>query len=163
RPNLLQTIDNGMGRVESVDYRSSTEYYVDDWDRGQQWTTRTAFPVTVVRRMSAQDLNSGQVYVTENSYQGAYYDGRQHTFRGFLNAFQREIGDGTAPSLVTSLQFDVGREEESRKGLVLRQDLLVDGADAQCPSDLGGACTAGAASGCFSCEQYMLETRALAT
>jgi len=34
-PHLLSRIENGLGRTITLSYRTSTDYYVDDWDAGQ--------------------------------------------------------------------------------------------------------------------------------
>ena len=47
-PHLLTSIENGLGRTITLTYRTSTDYYVDDWDAGQPWTLRSPVPVTVV-------------------------------------------------------------------------------------------------------------------
>jgi YD repeat-containing protein len=125
--NLLTRIDNGLGRVIAFTYRTSTNYYVDDWNAGGQWTQRSPVAVPVVSRSTVTDKLSGAVYATEYSYRNAYYDGAEKTFRGFALAEQKDIGDATAPTQVTQLVFDTGKDNESRKGLLLQKDIVGEG------------------------------------
>lgn len=125
--NLLTTIDNGLGRVIAFSYRTSTDYYVDDWNGGAQWTQRSPVAVPVVSRSTVTDKHGGAIYVTDYSYRNAYYDGVEKTFRGFALAEQRDIGDASAPTQVTQLIFDTGKDNESRKGMLLQKDVLGDG------------------------------------
>ncbi len=131
-PNLLTSIDNGLGRVISFTYRTSTDYYVDDWNAGQQWTQRSPVAVPVVSRSTVFDKHSSANYITDYTYRNAYYDGAEKTFRGFALAEQKDIGDAaasnaTAPPQVTQLVFDTGKDNESRKGMLLQKDVVGEG------------------------------------
>lgn len=68
--------------------------------------------------MTVKDLNSGQEYVSEYFYRDGYYDGKEKEFRGFGEVKKVEYGDASAPTLITSYVFDVGKSEESRKGMI---------------------------------------------
>ena len=127
QPNLLTRIDNGLGRVINFSYRTSTDYYVDDWNAGRQWTQRSPVAVPVVSRSMVTDKLSGAVYATEYTYRNAYYDGTEKTFRGFALAEQKDIGDTTAPTQVIQLVFDTGKDNESRKGMLLQKDIVGEG------------------------------------
>lgn len=118
-PNLLTKISNGLGMETTIDYRSSTDDYVIAWETGNPWATKVPFPVQVVNRVRVKDLNSGQEYVTDYSYRDGYYDGAEKQFRGFGSVDQLTNGEAGAPALLTRHAFDVGKEEESRKGLPL--------------------------------------------
>ena len=126
-PNLLTTIDNGLGRLISLSYRTSTDYYVEEWNAGQQWTQRSPVPVTVVARSTVTDNNSGQVYTTDYAYRNAWYDGKEKTFRGFAIAQETDHRDATAPTRILQMIFDTGKENESRKGMLLQQDVIGEG------------------------------------
>lgn len=117
-PNLLTKISNGLGRETEIHYRASTEEYLADRDNGASWSSSLPFPVQVVANVTVRDLNSGHEYQVEYHYRDGYYDGEEKEFRGFGGVRKVEHGEITAPTLLTSYTFDVGREEESRKGLV---------------------------------------------
>src|SRR6185503_14575155 len=49
-----------------------------------------------------------------------YYDAEEKQFRGFANVEQVEVGDATAPTLVTRSRFDTGRFYDAMKGRLLQ-------------------------------------------
>ncbi|MCP4643283.1 MAG: hypothetical protein GY851_22740, partial [bacterium] len=116
-PNLLKTIENGIGRVTTLDYATSTRYVLED---GQNWPDPLPFPVDVVSQVTVED-SLGSAYVTTLHYHEGYYDPEEHEFRGFAKAEQMELGDASAPTLVTRFEFDTGRNVEAMKGKILRQ------------------------------------------
>lgn len=83
KPHLLNRIDNHMGAVTSLDYASSTEFYLADKAKGQPWITRLPFPVHVVRQVEVWDAVSGDRIVNRYSYHHGFYDGLEREFRGF--------------------------------------------------------------------------------
>jgi len=136
-PNLLTGIDNGLGSEIVISYRSSTDYYLEARRSGNPWKKgmRIPFPVQVVSKRVVRDKNSGQEYVTDFSYRDGYYDATAREFRGFGGAEKIERGDPSAPSLKTHYVFDVGRVEESRKGIVLGTSTLTENGGAGRPGD----------------------------
>ena len=58
----------------------------------------------------------GHQYVTQFRYHDGYYDPVEKQFRGFGRVEQIDVGDPTAPSLITRSHFDTGRIHESMKG-----------------------------------------------
>jgi RHS repeat-associated protein len=117
-PNLLAKITNGLGMETTITYKSSTEDYLADRNKGVPWVTVLPFPVQVVGRVDVKDNNSGAVYTTEYAYRDGYYDGIEKEFRGFGGLRKISYGETTAPTLVTNYVFDVGKTEKSRKGMV---------------------------------------------
>lgn len=130
QPLLLNSIDNGLGRTYQIEYKPSTEYYIADLENERPWTTTLPFPVHVVSRVTVHDANSGEDYVTDYTYRNGYYDGIQKEFRGFAEVVATEHGDNTAPTTMTRYRYDVGHEDESRKGLIL--ETVVLGEDGSC-------------------------------
>jgi RHS repeat-associated protein len=118
-PNLLNRIENGLGRVTEIEYQTSSAFALQDAAQGQPWPDPMPFPVSVVSRVRTAD-SLGHSYVTEFYYHDGYYDGAEKEFRGFARVEQVDIGDPTAPTLVTRSYFDTGREFEVMKGKVLR-------------------------------------------
>lgn len=134
KPNLLETIDNGLGRRIRLEYRTSTDYYIAARDRGQPWVRGLHTVVPVISQTTVTDLNSGQDYVSKFEYQDGYYSGLDRQFRGFEKVAQAQCGDETAPTRVSVHSFDVGLTEASLKGKVRQVDTLVPDRPARCDS-----------------------------
>ena len=150
-PNLLVSVDNGLGSVTTMEYKSSTSYYLEAIASGNPWQTKLPYPVTLVGKKTVLDKNSAQEYVTVYVYRDGYYDGEEREFRGFQVVEQVETGGPGAPTLKTRHAFDVGKTEESRKGLPLERTLLKENGSSTPPS------------GIFSQTLFSLDTRELAT
>ncbi|HEY5912362.1 MAG TPA: toxin TcdB middle/N-terminal domain-containing protein [Verrucomicrobiae bacterium] len=118
-PNMLVAISNGIGRVTLIGYEPSTKFALDDAGAGQPWPDPMPFPVTVVSAVTNGD-SMGHWYVSNYRYHDGYYDPDEKQFRGFGCAEQTEVGDDTAPTLVTRSYFDTGRYHEALKGRLLR-------------------------------------------
>jgi RHS repeat-associated protein len=165
KPNQLHIIDNGLGRRITIEYKSSTDDYVEAREKGNPWKTVSPFPMQVVSRVVVTpgldldgDRSRRDEYVTEFVYRDAYYDGYEKEFRGFGFVKKIERGDGNAPTKVTRIAFHTGApdevdndgddavderseaggaEEEPLKGRVLRQEV----------SDAGGGADSVAGDG----------------
>ncbi len=136
QPFLLASIDNGRGRTIAIDYKSSIEDYIADWDADRPWEIKLPFPVQVVRQMSVHDANSGDTYTIDYHYRDGFYDGEQKEFRGFVRSQEIKRGDHTAETTVTNLVYDVGMSDESRKGMLLESEVLSEGG--HCSGDYAG-------------------------
>jgi RHS repeat-associated protein len=117
--HLLTAITNGIGRITTITYRPSTEYRLADAEAGKPWPDAVPFPVPVVARVDTFD-SLGHRYATEFRYHDGYYDPEQKQFRGFARVEQVDLGDASAPTLVSRSYFDTGRDHEVMKGKVLR-------------------------------------------
>lgn len=148
QPFLLRTVDNGLGRTIQITYKSSIEDYIADWDAKQPWAVNLPFPVQVVNRVTVQDANSGDDYLIDYHYRDGYYDGVQKEFRGFVRSQETKVGDATAATTITNLVYDVGMDDEARKGMLLERTILA----------AGGHC-AGDYVGCFQRTVNQLTTR----
>ena len=116
-PNLLNSVDNGIGGRTRMHYSSSVAEMVRDAGAGRPWSQTLPFPVPVVSTMEVDDgLNT---YRTEFAYRDGYYDAVEKEFRGFAEVVKTELGDETIPSLTTSYSFDTGRNVEALKGKLL--------------------------------------------
>lgn len=118
-PNLLKTISNGIGRVTEIEYRSSTEFSAEDERAGRPWADRVPNPMQLVSAIIVRD-SMGHAYRSEIRYRDGYYDPIEKQFRGFREVIQRDVGDATAPTLVSRSLFDTGKEHEVMKGRLLR-------------------------------------------
>ena len=116
-PNLLESVDNGIGGRTRIHYSSSVAEMVRDAAAGQPWSQTIPFPVPVV---SAVEVDDGRnTYRTEFAYRDGYYDPEEKEFRGFAEVVKTDLGDGTIPNLVTSHSFHTGRNVEALKGKLL--------------------------------------------
>lgn len=115
RPNLLRSIDNGIGQVTTIEYKSSTAYLVADRNNNREWKYKVPIPVNVVAKISVFDGRKNS-YTREMTYHDGYYDGNEKEFRGFEKAEQRDVGDTTAPDLIMAYMYDTGAATEALKG-----------------------------------------------
>lgn len=83
KPNLLATVNNGMGAVTRVTYAPSTHFYQRDKAAGKPWATRLHFPVQVVESVEVLDLIARNRFVTRYAYHHGFFDGGEREFRGF--------------------------------------------------------------------------------
>ena len=117
-PNTLTAISNGIGRVTLIGYQPSTDFALDDAAAGNPWPDPMPLPVTVIASVTNLD-SLGHQYVTRFHYHNGYYDPDEKQFRGFAGAEQLDLGDPTAPTLITHSSFDTGRAFEAMKGKLL--------------------------------------------
>lgn len=83
KPHLLQRYNNGMGKTVTVEYKSSTHFYLEDKLQGVEWATRLPFPVHCISKITTRDLVSDTRYAQEYRYRHGYYDHEEREFRGF--------------------------------------------------------------------------------
>jgi RHS repeat-associated protein len=84
KPYLLNRMDNHLGAVTEVGYRSSTaDYLRDAADPATRWRTPLPFPVQVVGTVEVIDAISKGKLTTEYRYRHGYWDGGEREFRGF--------------------------------------------------------------------------------
>ena len=83
RPHLLREIDNHLGALTRVSYRSSVAYRLEDERAGIPWLTFLPFPVPVVASIEQVDEVSRTRLVTSYRYRHGHYDAVERQFRGF--------------------------------------------------------------------------------
>jgi RHS repeat-associated protein len=84
KPYLLDEMDNHMGALTRVQYKSSTNFYLEDQSGPEtRWKTPLPFPVQVVARVEVIDEISKGKLTTEYCYHHGYWDGAEREFRGF--------------------------------------------------------------------------------
>jgi YD repeat-containing protein len=118
-PNVMTSISNGIGRITLIGYLPSTAFALADASAGQPWSNALPLAVTVVAGVTNLD-SIGHQYVTLFAYHDGYYDPVEKQFRGFARAEQIDVGDATAPTLVSRSYFDTGDLFEAMKGKLLR-------------------------------------------
>lgn len=124
---LLSRIDNGMGWVTSLEYRSSTSYAVEAREAGRPWKHPLRSPVAVLSELRTTDsfdrlgLKPTETRTTYE-YRDGYYDGKEREFRGFGHVLVTEDGDDHHDARTTETFMHVGRnphngeDEEILKG-----------------------------------------------
>jgi hypothetical protein len=91
KPYLLNEMDNHMGALTRVGYRSSISFYLEDEQNPEtRWKTPLPFPVQVVAKVEVIDQISNGKLTTEYSYHHGYWDGGEREFRGFARVEQRD-------------------------------------------------------------------------
>jgi len=83
KPWLLKKIDNNMGAVITIQYASSTQYYLEDKAKNISWITKLPFPVNVIASVTHQDEISNTKTTSNYHYRHGYYDSSDREFRGF--------------------------------------------------------------------------------
>jgi RHS repeat-associated protein len=114
-PNILVSIDNGIGRKTNIEYTTSTKYLLEDVAESRDWPDPLPFPVNVISKLTVDDA-MGHQYIWEYAYHNGYYDAEEKEFRGFKTTEQRNAGDLTTPDLIMVYTFDTGVIEEALKG-----------------------------------------------
>lgn len=124
-PNTLVAISNGLGRVTLISYQPSTYFALADAAVAQPWTNLMPLSVSVVSSVTNLD-SLGHSYASLFRYHQGYYDPVEKQFRGFGETEQVDVGDSTAPTLVTRSYFDTGNLYEAMKGKLLRVTAMRD-------------------------------------
>lgn len=83
KPHIMVNYENGMGKKTTVEYKSSTQFYLKDKLAGKPWITKLAFPVQVVSKTIITDEITNVRFSAEYSYHHGYYDHAEREFRGF--------------------------------------------------------------------------------
>jgi len=124
-PNLLKKIDNGMGKVTEIEYKSSVDFMIEDRKKGFEWTSTLPNPVSVVSRVKVND-SLGWESESEFIYSDGYYDGKEKEFRGFRTVKKVLPGDESQGMLITETTFNLGESEEALKGKALKTKLFTE-------------------------------------
>lgn len=109
KPNLLNCIDNSLGKRTTIVYDTAAEDERLARESGHPWTTYAPFALQVVRQIRTScglDLNGDgeeDVAVAEFRYRDPYYDGLEREFRGFAFAQRIDYGDDYLFDPVTGL------------------------------------------------------------
>jgi len=111
KPGLLSRIDNGLGRVTTIEYATSTAEARRDQEQGQSWMSFLPFPVQVVATVTIDDSISGLHNVTRYRYHEGHYDGYRREFDGFGRSEQIEEGDTSIPSCRTVFHYHTEASE----------------------------------------------------
>ncbi|PZF73484.1 SpvB/TcaC N-terminal domain-containing protein, partial [Taibaiella soli] len=126
KPYLMRSYNNGMGKTVSVDYKSSTQYYLADKHAGTPWATRLPFPVHCISNITTQDSVSETSYTQTYQYRNGYYDHEEREFRGFGYVATTDIDSAVAFDNAALDQSPVLTKTWYHTGAWLREDSLLD-------------------------------------
>jgi RHS repeat-associated protein len=90
KPHVMRQYRNNLGKEITVEYKSSTEYYLADKKEHNRWATKLPFPVQCVSKVVVQDHISQTRFVNEYKYRHGYYDHVEREFRGFAYVEQTD-------------------------------------------------------------------------
>ncbi|TWF41773.1 RHS repeat-associated protein [Chitinophaga polysaccharea] len=88
KPALLIGYKNNCGREVTIEYKSSTFYYLEDKLRGIPWITKLPFPVHCISRVTTADKVRETIFTNTYRYRHGYYDATEKEFRGFARVEQ---------------------------------------------------------------------------
>lgn len=83
KPYLLSGYKNQSGKEVSLEYKSSTFFYLADRLVGRPWITKLPFPVHCLTKASSRDTVTRAYLTTEYVYHHGYYDHAEREYRGF--------------------------------------------------------------------------------
>src|ERR1035438_5144903 len=134
-PDLLSTVNNGMGGSVQVSYVASTtldnrhtNWVTDPWTEGTK--SLLPFNVWVVSQIAASD-GMGNTSTNKYAFKGGYYNSTEREFRGFSQA---TVTDPLGTKSITYFHQSGGRDNsalgeyldqssESKKGIPFRIDV----------------------------------------
>lgn len=93
KPHLLTCYINNCGKEVAFEYRSSTQFYLDDKAAGRKWITKLPFPVHCVSRVTSRDRIRDTLFTSSYRYSHGYFDHEEREFRGFARVEQLDTED----------------------------------------------------------------------
>lgn len=122
RPGLLTRFRNGLGRVVDLVYRPAAQVAHEDEQAGEPWAHRLPIAVPVLASTLEWD-HTGFSRVVDHRVRDGYFDPARAEFRGFATLEDRRLGDAYARDRVERKTFDLGFDDEARKGALLRTEV----------------------------------------
>lgn len=83
KPHILVEYKNNLGKEVQLEYKPSTQYYIEDKLNGTPWVTKLHFPVHCVSKVTVFDRIMKTRFASTYSYHHGYYDHFEKEFRGF--------------------------------------------------------------------------------
>jgi len=90
KPNLLIGYQNNTGKEITLEYKSSTHFYLEDKKAGNDWITKLPFPVHCLYQTTVEDKIRETVFTSSYHYRHGYFDPHEREFRGFARVEQRD-------------------------------------------------------------------------
>jgi YD repeat-containing protein len=111
RPNLVASIDNGMGGVRRVSYQSTGQAMAVAAAAGRSWRTVVPFPQSLVTALALDDgVSVGETEI--RTYADPRYDGIERLFAGFALERRELPRDAHTAGLVEETVFHTGAGED---------------------------------------------------
>lgn len=88
KPGLFIGYQNNCGKEVSIDYKSSTHFYLEDKRAGRKWITKLPFPVHCISKTRVEDKIRETVFTSSYRYRHGYFDQQEREFRGFARVEQ---------------------------------------------------------------------------
>lgn len=83
KPHVMFKHVNNLGKEVTLEYKTSTHYYLEDKKKGKKWITKLPFAVQCVSKVIVEDKVSQTRFANEYCYHHGYYDAIEREFRGF--------------------------------------------------------------------------------
>ncbi|MEP7107394.1 MAG: SpvB/TcaC N-terminal domain-containing protein [Ferruginibacter sp.] len=83
KPHIMAKHVNNFGKETTLEYKSSSHFYLEDKKKGRPWITRLPFPVHCVSRLEVVDTVADLRFTNKYVYHHGYYDHAEREFRGF--------------------------------------------------------------------------------
>lgn len=83
KPHILKKHINNLGKETTLEYKSSTYFFLKDKLESRPWITKLPFPLQVISKSIVEDKITDVRFTTEYKYHHGCYDHREREFRGF--------------------------------------------------------------------------------
>ncbi len=93
KPHLFTGYQNNCGQVVTIEYKSSTFFYLEDKKAGKPWITRLSFPVHCIYKVRSEDQIRETVFTSSYHYRHGYFDALERELRGFAYVEQLDTED----------------------------------------------------------------------
>ncbi len=93
KPHLFIGYINNCGKEVTIEYKSSTYFYLEDKKAGKPWITKLPFPVHCISKVWSEDKVRQTIFTNSFKYRHGYYDHEEREFRGFARVEQLDTED----------------------------------------------------------------------
>lgn len=88
KPGLFIGYENNCGKEVTIEYKSSTFFYLKDKLEGNEWITKLPFPVHCISKVTSVDKIRQTVFTSSYTYRHGYFDHEEREYRGFARVEQ---------------------------------------------------------------------------
>ncbi len=93
KPHIFTGYQNNCGKEVSIEYKSSSFFYLEDKKNGKPWITKLPFPVYCIYKVRTEDKISETIFSSSYHYRHGYFDTEEREFRGFARVEQLDTED----------------------------------------------------------------------
>ena len=83
KPYLLNKINNHMGEMWEIDYKTTVQQYLEDKEKGMEWQYKPRFPMQVMHKVAYRDAINGVTLNRTFCFREVYYDLKDRVFYSF--------------------------------------------------------------------------------